>query len=133
MIVADASALADILLPTELGAGLVPAVRSAAGGLHAPSLIDAEVTSAVRRAESRGELSAERAADVLRDLAGFPLTRHEYRPLLGRAWELRRNLTVYDALYAALAEAASAPLLTTDLSLARAVADHTDIELIPTG
>jgi predicted nucleic acid-binding protein len=49
--------------------------------------------------------------------------------LLARAWNMRRNFTVYDALYVALAEAASAPLLTSDRRLARAVRRHTDVEL----
>ena len=125
----DASALADVLFPTAHGRRLAPLVRESNGGVHAPSLIDAEVTSVVRRAELRAEVSSEHAAAVLRDLSGLSLIRHPYRPLLGRAWELRRNFTVDDALYVALAETASAPLLTSDDRMATAVNRHTAVEL----
>jgi predicted nucleic acid-binding protein len=129
MIVLDASALADILLPTPHGRAIAPLVREAAGDAHVPSLLDAEVTSVVRRAERRGELEPLRAEAVLADLEALALVRHPYRPLLRRAWELRANFTVYDALYVALAEIAGAPFLTTDQRLAAAVARHTAVAL----
>jgi predicted nucleic acid-binding protein len=92
-------------------------------------VIDAEVASALRAVERRRLAPQERVAAGLTNLAGFRATRHPYPPLLPRAWQLRRNFTVYDALYVALAEIAGAPLLTSDRRLARAVRRHTDVEL----
>lgn len=126
----DASAVADVLLRTERGREITPVVRAGAGSLHAPELLDAEVSSATRQAELRGAIDATRASEVLGDLSALPLARHPYRPLLPRAWELRRNFTVYDGLYVALAEIAEAPLLTTDARLRKAIVAHTRVELV---
>ena len=128
MIVVDASALVDALLPSPSGREILPRLQ-AAGVVHAPTLVDAEAASGIRAAEQAKAVSAAQAAEALADLAGLALIRHPYRPVLGRAWQLRRNFTVYDALYVALAEAAGMPLLTTDRRLARAVRRHTDVPL----
>jgi predicted nucleic acid-binding protein len=128
VIVVDASALADALLSLAAGRQAAALLKGIAAA-HTSDLIDAEVASAMRAAERRRLAPPEEVQAALLDLTGFPLVRHPYRPLLGRAWELRRNFNVCDALYVALAEAADMPLLTTDRRLARAVKRHTDVAL----
>src|SRR5262245_62372925 len=88
--------------------------------LHAPHLLDVEVAHAIRRYAANGQIGPERGRELLADLADLPLRRHPHDWLLPRVWELRSNLTAYDALYVALAEALDAPLLTRDQRLARA-------------
>jgi predicted nucleic acid-binding protein len=88
--------------------------------LAAPDLLDLEVTSVLRGRLAGGHLDARRAELALRDLLDLPLHRVPARHLVGRCWELRKNLTVYDAAYVALAEALTATLLTADARLSRA-------------
>ena len=85
--------------------------------LHAPHLLDVEVAQVLRRLEHRTELTAARAEEALEDLRALRVVRHAHLPLLERVWELRSNLSAYDALYVALAEALDAPLATTDQRL----------------
>ena len=66
---------------------------------------------------SSGRLDEARAAEALADLHALPLERHPAQPLLGRIWELRHNLSAYDATYVALAEALDAVLITSDQRL----------------
>lgn len=99
-------------------------------GLAAPHLIDVEVTSAWRRMTTAGELDPRRAALALADLRSLRLERVAHRPLLERCWELRKNLTVYDAAYVALAELIDAPLLTADGRLAEAPGPRCRIEVL---
>jgi len=98
--------------------------------LHAPHLLDVEVAHVVRRYAATGELDAERGREVLADLADFPLHRYPHDFLLPRIWELRNNLTAYDAVYIALAEALGAPLLTRDRRLAAAPGHRVEVELL---
>lgn len=88
--------------------------------LVAPHLLDAEVGSVLRRLTMAGQLAAGAAEAALRDLAELEIDRWEHAPLLTRAWALRANVTIYDGLYVALAEALDAPLLTLDGRLAGA-------------
>jgi predicted nucleic acid-binding protein len=67
---------------------------------------------------------------ALSDLAGVPLRRYPYDFLLPRVWELRDNLTAYDAVYVGLAEALDAPLLTRDRRLAAVAGHHARVELV---
>lgn len=83
----------------------------------APHLIDAEVGQGLRRLDRRGGLAAAEAQSMLGDFLDLPITRYPHRPLLERAFELRANVSVYDGLYLALAEALKAPLLTGDRAL----------------
>ena len=78
--------------------------------LHAPHLLDIEVAQVIRRYAANGEIDAERGRAALADLADFPLRRYPHDFLLPRIWDLRNNLTAYDAVYVALAEALDAPL-----------------------
>jgi predicted nucleic acid-binding protein len=84
----------------------------------------------VRRYAAAGEVDAERGREALADLADFPLRRYPHDFLLTRVWELRNNLTAYDAVYVALAEALGAPLLTRDRRLAAAPGHHAQVELV---
>lgn len=127
--IADASALVDLLLPTPRGQELLEVVADAPASLGAVEIVDAEVASALRRLVRRGELDPLRAEQVLSRLDQLPVIRYPTTLLLRRAWQLRDNFTIYDALYVALAEATELPLLTTDQHLARAIADHTAVDL----
>lgn len=119
MLVVDASVLVVALV--DHGAAGDQA-RAALQGtpLTAPELIDLEVTSVLRRQTASGRLDLRRAELALTDLYDLPLERAAHRPLLPRCWELRHNLTPYDASYVALAEALDAVLLTADERLAAA-------------
>jgi len=129
VIVLDASAAVELLLGTERGAAVGARVFDPAETLHAPELFDVEVAQVLRRYERARLIDAARAEAALRDLADLPLERYAHALLLPRAWELRENLTIYDAVYVALAELLAAPLLTGDASLA--VAKHrATIELL---
>lgn len=117
MIVVDASALLEVLLQT--GAAAAVEARLFGGDtLHAPHLLDLEVTQVLRRYERAGELSSRRAREALEDLAAFRIERYPHQLFLERVWSLRTNATAYDACYLALAEALDAPLLTMDRRLA---------------
>ncbi|MBV9755437.1 MAG: type II toxin-antitoxin system VapC family toxin, partial [Alphaproteobacteria bacterium] len=120
MIVVDASALLEALLRTAAAASIERRLFAAGQTLHAPHLLDLEVAQVLRRYAAGGELAAPRGRDALADLSDFPLQRWPHDVLLPRVWELRNNLTAYDAVYIALAEALDAPLLTRDQRLAGA-------------
>lgn len=100
--------------------------------LAAPSLIDLEVVSVWRGLARGGQVDARRVGQALDDLRNLPLQRVEHTPFLGRCWELRENVTIYDAAYVALAEALQAPLLTGDRRLARASGPRCSIEVMKT-
>ena len=98
--------------------------------LHAPHLLDLEVAQVLRRFCARGELTVTRAGEALADLLDFPLTRYPHDLFLERIWQLRENLTVYDAAYVALAEALSATLVTRDVRLGRSPGHAASIEVL---
>lgn len=120
MIVVDASAALELLLLTEAGQAVAERLFDPAESLHAPELIDLEVAQVLRRYERLGALGMLRANEALADWTAFSLERYSHRLLLPRAWELRANLTAYDAAYVALAELLDATLLTCDAAIARA-------------
>lgn len=130
MIVLDASALLEFLLQTPLGLRVEARVCQDVEDPHVPHLLDVEVTQALRRLERTREVSPERAAEALDDLSDLSLHRHAHWSLLDRAWNLRRSITAYDAMYVALAEALDAPLVTCDRSLASSGGHDAEIELI---
>lgn len=101
--------------------------------LTAPELVDLEVLSVVRRALHHGEVSAGRADAAVETLARLSLERVPHRSLAARCWELRENLTPYDAAYVALAETLGAVLVTADAPLARAPGSRCVVELLPVG
>ncbi len=127
MIILDASALVELILGTPTGQAVAARIADPAEGLHVPHLADIEVVQALRRYVREGDIGAEAAAVALDDFRALDLQRHAHEPLLERVWELRENLTAYDAVYVALAETLGnegVPLLTTDARLAKAVATH---------
>jgi predicted nucleic acid-binding protein len=130
MIVVDASALLEALLRTPVAQAVEKWLFQPQQTLHAPHLLDIEVTQVIRRYVARGEIDSERGRAALTDLADFPLHRYPHDFLLPRVWDLRNNLTAYDAVYVALAEALDAPLLTRDQRLASASGHHARVELV---
>lgn len=117
MIVADASAVLELLSRDEPEASLA-LLRDQP--VAAPDLLDVEVCSALRRLERERIISGDRGEQALSDLELLPVLRYPSRTLVGRAWEMRDNLTVYDGVYIALAERLAARLVTRDHRMARA-------------
>lgn len=120
MIVLDASALVELILGTPTGQLVAARIADPAVGLHVPHLADVEVAQALRRYVLDGELDAGTAEVALDDFRALDLQRHAHEPLLERVWELRKNLTAYDAVYVALVEVLDGVLLTCDGRLSRA-------------
>lgn len=116
--VVDASVAAEYLLRTELGLRAADLLEGE--DLVAPSLLDVEVLSILRRAVLRGMLEQGRAVEALEDLAAWPIERVAPDELLFEAWIHRDNVGAYDAFYVAAAHAYDATLLTADGPLARA-------------
>ena len=129
MIAVDASVVA-VALADDGQDGDQARARLRGERLTAPELVDLEVTSVWRRQVRDGAMDARRAALALADLTALPLRRAPHRALLARCWELRDNLTVYDAAYVALAEALEVTLLTGDGRLARATGPRCHIEVL---
>src|SRR5260370_4311425 len=130
MIVVDASAVLEALLRTPAASAVEKWLFEPSQTLHAPHLLDVEVAQVMRRYTASGAIDAERGRTALADLADLPLHRYPHDFLLPRVWELRNNLTAYDAVYVALAEALDAPLLTRDKRLAASSGHHARIELV---
>jgi predicted nucleic acid-binding protein len=123
-VVVDASVIVEYLLGSHLGAAASKTIEDGDVDLHAPSLCDVEVVSALRGLVLSGKVPIARALEVLEDYTDLPLTRHSHVPLLERLLALRDNFSAYDATYVALAEALEAKLLTCDDPLARSVKAH---------
>jgi predicted nucleic acid-binding protein len=130
VIVADASALVDVLLRRRGADAIEVRLFDPGLTLHVPHLLDAEVAHAIRRRAAAGEISPERGSELLADFADLAVRRHSHGWLLPRVWELRNNLTAYDAIYVALAEALDAPLVTRDQRLAAAPGHQAKVEVM---
>ena len=130
MIVVDASALLEALLRTPAAAAVEERLCDVGDTLHAPHLIDIEVAQVLRCYAAAGQIEPGRCREALSDLSDFPLHRCPYDVLLPRVWELRHNLTAYDAVYVALAEVLDAPLLTRDRRLAASAGHHAQVDLV---
>jgi predicted nucleic acid-binding protein len=130
VIVVDASALLEFLLQTSLGARVEARLFREDDELHAPHLLDVEIVQGLRRLVRTGEVSAGRADEAIADLTDLDLHRHAHLDLLGRAWKLRDNISAYDAMYVALAEAIEGPVITCDSPLAKAPGHRARIEVI---
>ena len=130
MIVVDASAVIEVLLRTASASVIEARLFHPGQSLHAPHLIDVEVTHALRRLALRGEIDDTRGRDALADLADMPIRRYPHALLLATAWSLRSNVTAYDAMYVALAEALGAPLLTRDQRLATTAGRFVTVEAV---
>jgi len=131
VIVLDASVLTFVVAQAEtVGAGARSVLREA-GAASVPDIADIETVSALRRLWRTGKLDLEQFRTATGDLVALPLARYPSRPLLGRAYTLRDNLTPYDACYVALAETLSCPLYTADVRLANAPGSKCEIRLFP--
>jgi predicted nucleic acid-binding protein len=130
VIVVDASVAVDVLLRTPGAESAAERILADDASLHAPELIDIEVAQVLRRLVLQGGLYPPRAAEALELFAAFPLTRHSHASLMRRVWELRENITAYDAAYVALAEGLDATLVTRDKRLARVAKSRARIEVL---
>ncbi len=130
MIVLDASAALSVLLAADTGAeGIRERISHPDETLHVPHLLEVEVLHALRRLSFGGVVSSERALLALSRLRDTQLQRYPHTALIERIWQLRDNLTAYDAAYVALAEALNAPLVTRDARLARAPGIRAEVEV----
>ncbi len=129
MMVIDASALLELLLRTAR-AEKVESHFARCKIFCVPHLVDLEVAQVLRRYCASGELSPERAHQALDDLRDLNLKRYPHQSHLDRIWELRQNVTAYDAVYLALAEALSLPLLTSDARLERVPGHRVQVEVV---
>ncbi len=131
MLVVDASCLAEVLL----GGPTAEAVRRRLAmdvEQAAPHIIDVEVFGVVRREHLRGRLDPTAAPQAIEQLGTWPGERVGHRPLLPRAWQLRHTVRGWDAMYAALAEALDAVLVTLDHRLAAAIGPRCRIDALGT-
>jgi predicted nucleic acid-binding protein len=128
MLVVDTSAVLEVLVASDPPPGLLDRLASD-GDLQAPHLIDVEFLHGLRRLCASGALGEDRAADARTDFRDLSLVRYPHEPLADRTWELRHNLTAYDATFVALAEALGAPLVTCDGKLAAAPGHDARVEL----
>lgn len=129
MIVVDASVLAPALGDDDAD-GDTARARLHAQALIAPDLIDLEVASVWRRQVGSGHLDPDRAELAVADLHDLPLQRVPHRRVLLRCWELRHNVTPYDAAYVALAELLDVVLVTGDRRLAGAPGVRCRVEVV---
>ena len=130
MMVLDASCLVELVMSTRQGRAVAARIADPALSLHIPHLADVEVIQTLRRYVRDGEIDAASAREAIDDLRSLDLERHAHEPLLNRVWTLRQNLSAYDAVYVALAEALDATLLTCDGRLSRSPGQSKRIELV---
>jgi predicted nucleic acid-binding protein len=130
VIVADASALFDMLRRRPTAAAIEARLLGSGLAVHVPHLLDAEIAHVVRRHAAGGDVNPDRGCELLTDLLNLPLQRHAHDWLLPRVWELRHNLSAHDAVYIALAEALDAPLVTRDGRLAAAPGHGAKVEVM---
>jgi len=129
VLIVDASCLYEVVADTARA----DAVRSrlAADPDHAaPSVVDVEVVSIVRRDHLLGRLDPTSAAQAVQDLRDWPGERFTHQPLLDRVWELRGSVRAWDGFYVALAEALGATLITSDARLAAASGPRCAMEVV---
>lgn len=129
MIVVDASAVVAALAGHPAVPDIVRRLRSE-DDLHAPHLLDLEVAHALSRLARRSIITQDRARDAVLDLIELNITRYPHDVLLERVWDLRHNVSAYDAAYITLAEALDAPLITCDARLTRSSGHGARVELL---
>ena len=130
LVVVDASALAAFYLADDPRRSAVADRLAAGHALYAPTHLDVEVMSALRRLVAGNAMLGAAVPGALRHLAAFPIRRMPLTGLLGRMWELRHNVTPYGAAYVALAEKLRCDLLTCDAKLASASGVSCGFEVI---
>jgi predicted nucleic acid-binding protein len=132
LIVVDASVLANALADDTADGRLARQRLSDGDELVAPDLVDVETVSVLRRRWLAGDVTARRFSAAIEDLANLSLTRFPTLPLMRRAYELRANVTAYDAAYVALAEQLDCALVTADARLTTAPGVKCPVDLIST-
>jgi len=130
LIVIDASAVIELLLNSSAGTRVADRVFVEGESLHAPHLLDIEITQVLRRYVRSKEMTAERAFQALEDFRDLPLHRYAHFDFMSRIWELRASLTAYDAAYVSLAEALDSTLLTCDVKLRTSYGHTARIKLV---
>ncbi len=120
MIVVDASVLANVVGDDGADGRRARRELRAAGDLAAPDLVDVETVAVLRKRWLAGSISDRRFATAVSDLGDVDLDRYPALRFMRRAWELRANVTPYDAVYVALAEVLNCQLWTADQRLAKA-------------
>lgn len=134
MIVLDASAAVDVLLNFQPNATRIRRrIKQEDSGdpretLHVPHLFGAEILHAIRRLTITGYISETRGIRAVSAMLNIRLTRYPHEPFAWRIWELKENVSAYDAAYVALAETLGSPLVTTDGRLAQAPAHGAEVE-----
>lgn len=129
MIVLDASATVDWLLQTPAGQRIEKRIYAHKESLHAPHLLDLEVTQVLRRLVWEGAVLAQRAEEALSDFLDLRIARYPHFLLLPDIWRRRHKFSAYDAAYVVLAEELGAALVTRDRRLASASGHKALIEL----
>lgn len=122
--------MVEYLLQSRSGVNVTARLSNPSDVIHVPHLLAVEVSQVLRRMEKASLVEPDRAREATLDLADLDAVRHSHEDLLPRMWELRQNLTCYDAAYVALAEDLDAPLLTLDSKLANAPGNSARIELV---
>jgi predicted nucleic acid-binding protein len=130
LIVVDTSVLANAIGDDGTGGHRARAELRAGAELAAPDLIDVETTAVLRKRWLAGTIGEKRFAQAIDDLHDLSLDRYPTLPLMHRAYELRANVTAYDAAYVALAELLDCELLTGDQRLANAPGPRCTIRLL---
>lgn len=130
MIVVDASVLANALGDDESDGSLARHELRAAVDLTAPDLVDVETMAVLRKRWLARTISEQRFQSAVSDLGRLDFERVPALRLMRRAYELRANVTAYDAPYVALAETLDCELLTSDQRLAEATGPRCAIRVL---
>lgn len=126
----DASVAVNALADNSSDGDRARAALLADPDLAAPDLMNVEVVSVLRQWWQRGQLSDQNMREAIANLADLDVAHYPTLPLMARAYELRSNVTPYDAAYVALAEKLGCPLLTADIRLAKAPGPLCRIDVI---
>jgi predicted nucleic acid-binding protein len=130
LIVVDASVLANVIADDGPQGKRARTEIRAAGDLAAPDLVDVETVAVLRKRWLAGTITQRRFATAVDDLELISIDRYPTLPLMRRAFELRANLTSYDASYVALAEVLDCELVTGDGRLGNAPGPRCPIRVL---
>ena len=128
-VVFDASAIVGFVLDPPTHPRVLEMVEDEGCEILVPHVCDIEVVSALRSVVRRRQADTGRAREAIRDYMELPIERLSHVAFLDRIFEIRDNFSAYDAAYVAVAEAFDAPLHTADGRLARAIREHTGVQV----